>query len=251
MEGWFAQREISRSRLHPPDQNGKSAVMCGRYTLTKEEKRLLERYGNPPGYQEAFRPRFNIAPTQQALVFLIEENPVLKNLRWGLIPSWAQDEKIGNQMINARCETVAEKPAFRAAFKKRRCLVVADGFYEWIKTPDGKAPVWITQRNHEPFCFAGLWESWRSPEGKDVRTFSIITTTANELLSCVHTRMPVILGEKDYNQWLDPKVADKDSLAKLLRPYASEAMQFYPVNTLVNNPRHDRAECIARKDAEF
>jgi putative SOS response-associated peptidase YedK len=232
--------------LNPTKQNGKNAGMCGRYTLTKEEKRLLERYGSPPGNREAFRARFNIAPTQQALVFLFEESPVLKNLRWGLIPFWAKDEKIGSQMINARCETVAEKPAFRAAFKKRRCLVVADGFYEWIKTPGGKEPVWITRRDHEPFCFAGLWESWTNPERKEIRTFSIITTTPNELLSCVHTRMPVILKEKDYDQWLDPKVADQDSLTKLLRPYASGVMQFYPVNKLVNDPRNDRAECIER-----
>lgn len=223
--------------------------MCGRYTLTQHERRLQERYGIIDREAELFLPRFNIAPTQQAPVLLWDDKPRLKLLRWGLIPFWAKDEKIGGQLINARSETVADKPAFRGAFKKRRCLVLSDGFYEWMKTPTGKVPVWITRKDQQPFCFAGLWENWRNAEGEDVLSFTILTTSANELLSQVHNRMPVILDEQAFDGWLDPARSDKGSLAGLLRPYPSDALQFYPVSTLVNSPRNDNPKCIERLSA--
>lgn len=217
--------------------------MCGRYTLTKFERRLQERYGIIDR-DTPFLPRFNIAPTQEAPVVLFDEKPQLKYLRWGLIPIWAKDSKIGNQLINARSETVAEKPAFRSAFKKRRCLVLTDGFYEWTKTPHGKAPVWITLKDQPMFCFAGLWENWKDPAGKLLQTFTIITTNANELLTPVHTRMPVILHEQDFDRWLDPHTDDSAALAALLQPFPSGAMHYREVSTLVNSPRNDDPRCI-------
>jgi putative SOS response-associated peptidase YedK len=222
--------------------------MCGRYTLTTEENRLERRHGVIVRFDgNRFLPRYNIAPTQLAPVALVsEEGLEVANLRWGLIPFWAKDAKIGNSLINARSETVAEKPAFRAAFKKRRCLVFTDGFYEWRKMPTGKIPVWITRKDKMHFYFAGLWEHWKNPEGEEVRTFTILTTTPNELLASVHDRMPVILDEKDHELWLDPKVNGKEALTPLLRPYPSDEMEFFSVSTLVNSPRNNDPKCIER-----
>ena len=221
--------------------------MCGRYTLTKEERRLQERYGIIE--HEPFQPRFNICPTQDAPVLLIDENPKIKSLRWGLIPFWAKDAKIGNSLINARCETIHEKPPYRAAFKKRRCLIPADGFYEWMKVPGGKQPMHIRLKNGEPFAFAGVWEFWKNAEEKPLLTFSIVTTEPNELLAQVHNRMPVIVAQNDYDQWLDPKLTAREQLESLFRPYPAEAMEFYPISTMVNNPRIEHPKCIERIEA--
>jgi putative SOS response-associated peptidase YedK len=165
-------------------------------------------------------------------------------MRWGLIPFWAKDEAIGNRMINARCETLGEKPAFRTAFTKRRCLVLADGFYEWARDGSSKQPVRITMADREPFAFAGLWDRWTRPDATEVRSFTIVTTEPNALLTAVHNRMPVILNERDWDQWLDPKVMRPDDLRPLLRPFASEPMAFYPVDRLVNSPANDRPTCL-------
>lgn len=218
--------------------------MCGRYTLTREERRLQERYAIID--REPFQARFNICPTQDAPVLLIDEQPRIKSLRWGLIPFWAKDEKIGNSLINARCETIHEKPAYRAAFKKRRCLIPADGFYEWMKVPGGKQPMHIRLTNQEAFAFAGVWEFWKNAEGNPLLTFSIVTTEPNELLAPVHNRMPVIVAENDYDQWLDPKLVAREQLESLFRPFPSSAMEFYPVSAIVNNPRHEHPKCIER-----
>ncbi len=165
-------------------------------------------------------------------------------LRWGLIPSWAKDSKIGAHCINAKAETVAEKPAFRMAFKERRCLVLADGFYEWQMQGKRKQPMWIGLKAKTPFAFAGLWEYWQPPEGALLETCTIITTEANAFMQPIHTRMPVILAPSSYDQWLDPGFADVAALTAFLRPCPNEDLMAYPVSTLVNNPRNDVRQCL-------
>lgn len=165
-------------------------------------------------------------------------------LRWGLIPSWAKDPRIGNQCINAKAETVAEKPSFRSAFKKRRCLVIATGFYEWQVQAHAKQPMWIGLKSRRPFAFAGLWEQWQPPDGAVIESCTIITTTPNDLMAPIHNRMPVILAPPSYDQWLDPAFQHIEPLNALLRPYPSEELTVCPVSTLVNNPRQDTPECL-------
>jgi putative SOS response-associated peptidase YedK len=169
-------------------------------------------------------------------------------MRWGLIPSWADDPAIGARMINARAETVAMKPAFRSAFRQRRCLVIADGFYEWRKLPRRKQPHYIRLRDRKPFAFAGLWERWtgsdRVGDAASVLSCTIITTAPNELIAPLHNRMPVILRSKDYGTWLDPDTTQCDVLEPLLCPYPPDEMEAYPVSTHVNNPSNDTPECI-------
>ncbi|HUK82266.1 MAG TPA: SOS response-associated peptidase [Verrucomicrobiae bacterium] len=238
--------------------------MCGRFTLTAEARSLAARFGvnYPRGFagpaavdststsadtaqsRPDLTPRYNIAPTQSVIVVNDTGQRQLVQMRWGLIPSWAKDESIGNRMINARAETIAEKPAFRAALKKRRCLIPADGFYEWQKQGKLKQPVRIVLKSREPFAFAGLWELWNSPEGEEVLSCTIITTTANELLKQVHERMPVILPREAEAEWLDPNIQDPEKLLPLLKPYRSELMEFYPVDRIVNSPSNDTPQCI-------
>jgi len=194
-----------------------------------------------------FTARYNIAPSQPVAAIRIEPGTTTRQLvllRWGLIPSWAKDPKIGHQCINAKAETVAEKPSFRAAFKARRCLVIATGFYEWQVQGPRKQPMWIGLKSHRPFAFAGLWEQWHPPEGADIESCTILTTDPNELLRPIHNRMPVILAPSTYDQWLDPTVHDAETLKSLIRPYPSEELTAYPVSTLVNNPRHDAPDCL-------
>jgi putative SOS response-associated peptidase YedK len=168
----------------------------------------------------------------------------MKQMRWGLIPSWAKDPSIGNRMINARAETIAEKPAFRAALKKRRCLIPADGFFEWQKLGNVKQPVRIVLKSRQPFGFAGLWEQWVAPDGEGILSCTIITTEANELLKPIHDRMPVILMQDVEAVWLDPKIQETEKLLPLLRQYPPEQMEFYPVSREVNSPAHDTPDCI-------
>jgi len=197
-------------------------------------------------------PRYNISPGQTvaAVVFDPERSPhELAMFRWGLVPSWAKDPKIGYRTINARGETVATKPSFRAAFKRRRCLIPADGFYEWKKLDARhKQPYYITRSDGRPFAFAGLYEHWSDPNGAPLDTCTIVTTEANEPMSAVHDRMPVMLAEADYDRWIDP-VQDAGELQSLLRPAPDDLLQFIPVSTTVNNPRNERPECIAPLDA--
>ena len=169
-------------------------------------------------------------------------------LHWGLIPSWAKDPKMGAKLINARAETVAEKPAFRTAFRQRRCLVLADGFYEWQtqENKKQKQPYYIRLNDWQPFAFAGLWERWQDAEGEVIESCTLLTTEANELMCPIHNRMPVILDPKDYDVWLDPEVKQADVLQSLLHPYASEKMTAYPVSKAVNKPSNDTAECIEK-----
>lgn len=217
--------------------------MCGRYTLRTPPAELAEFFGL---FREPdVRPRYNIAPTQSVLAIRFDENatprePVL--LRWGLIPSWADDAKIGSRMINARADTVATKPAFRAAFKRRRCLVAADGYYEWKQLDDGKQPYLIGRTAGGPMAFAGLWESWTKGE-EPIESCTIITTDANEAIGAIHDRMPVILPPEEYDRWLDPQ-SDAQELGGLLAPYPLDDLAARPVSRTVNNPRNDSAACI-------
>ncbi|WP_138498841.1 SOS response-associated peptidase [Nostoc sp. PA-18-2419] len=219
--------------------------MCGRFTLNQSAEALAKVFDVqqlpdlPTGY--------NIAPTQ--IVATVLQNPESKKrefqqLHWGLIPSWAKDPGMGAKLINARAETVAEKPAFRSAFKHRRCLVLADGFYEWQRQQGKKQPFYFRLQDGQPFGFAGLWEKWHSPANEEIISCTILTTAANELLQSIHERMPVILEPQDYELWLDSQQQTPQTLQQLLRPYPAPAMTAYPVSTLVNNSRHHSPECI-------
>jgi putative SOS response-associated peptidase YedK len=191
--------------------------------------------------------RYNVAPTQKIPIVREEgEKKRFAIARWGLIPHWAKDMKIGYSMINARAETVASKPAFRNAFRYRRCLIPADGFYEWQVIPGSKAkqPWFIVFEDREPKAFAGLWERWRSPEGEESESCSIIVTDANELMSPIHERMPVILAPEDWDVWLESETKDAQALQNLLKPYPAEDMKVWPVSTKVNSPRNDSVECL-------
>ncbi len=218
--------------------------MCGRFTYAKEFREIRIRYNVDRDFP-LFRPRYNIAPGQEvAVVFNRDGGRSLGMMHWGLIPSWAKDPSIGNKMINARAETLSEKPSFKRLIAKRRCLVLSDGFYEWRKEGKRKAPMRIRLKTGEPFGFAGLWDSWRKPDGSDLQTFTIITTEANELLKPIHDRMPVILPEEAEQQWLGFDVKDTSELLSLLKPYPSDLMEAYDVSLLVNSPRNDLPECI-------
>ena len=219
--------------------------MCGRFSQTASPETIAQRFQltDPP----LFTPRYNVAPSQPIAAIRIDPDTATRTLvmlRWGLIPSWAKDPKIGLQCINAKAETVAEKPSFRSAFKKRRCLVVATGFYEWQVQGRTKQPLWIGLQSKRPFAFAGLWEHWKPAEEEPLETCTIITTEPNELMRPIHNRMPVILAPMSYDQWLDPTFQHIEPLKALLRPYLSEELTAYPVSTFVNNPRHDAPQCL-------
>jgi len=219
--------------------------MCGRYTLFTDPDRLAERFqAELPA--DGLRPRYNAAPTQHLPVILNGAGPRrIERLQWGLIPFWAKDPGIGSRMINARAETVAEKPAFRAAFRKRRCLVPADGFYEWRKEPGGsKTPMRFTRADGAPFAFAGLWETWDAPDGSPLRTFTIITGLPNELVAPVHDRMPAILLPEHEAIWLDDD-AEPAIWQDILRPYPSAAMTVAAASRRVNAVSNDDPGVLA------
>lgn len=219
--------------------------MCGRYSLTANAKKLAEAFADYAEVPEAISPRYNIAPSQPIAVIANNDRHEVEFFQWGLIPSWAKDPKIGNRMINARSETLAEKPSFRTAYRRRRCLVLADGFYEWRRNPDkSKTPMYIQLESQAPFAFAGLWEVWHSPQDDTVLSCTIITTQPNDLLATIHNRMPVILPSQAYAQWLDPAEQKPDELQSLLTPFPADEMTAYPVSTTVNNPRNDVAACV-------
>jgi len=219
--------------------------MCGRFTLTVDPAELQDTFADF-AFPQKFAPRFNIAPTQPVLAIPNDGRNAADFFIWGLIPSWAKDPSIGNRLINARGETLAEKPSFRGSYKYKRCLILADGFYEWKKLPGTKTkiPHFIHMKNRQPFAFAGLWDEWHSPDGSQVRSCTIITISPNEMMASLHDRMPVILSHDAYAQWLDASPRTPDSLQPLIKPYPSDEMAAYPVSTLVNNPKNDRAECV-------
>lgn len=217
--------------------------MCGRFTLAISPELLAEVIGEIEA--ERIQPRYNIAPTQQVAVIRLDAGGKrhLAYLRWGLIPPWAKDAAVGNHMINARSETVAEKPAFRHAFRSRRCLVPASGFFEWKEEGGRKQPLYVHMKDGGPMIFAGLWESWKSPEGETVESCTILTTSSNGLIRPLHDRMPVILGRNDWDIWLSCE-ATREQLTPLFQPYPSELLAMYPVGTGVNSPRNDSPELI-------
>jgi putative SOS response-associated peptidase YedK len=219
--------------------------MCGRFTLTVNPAELQDTFSNFI-FPEKFAPRFNIAPSQPLLAIPNDGANKADFFVWGLIPMWAKDPAMGNRLINARGETVAEKPSFRGSFKYKRCLILADGFYEWkanlgTKT---KTPYFIHMRDRKPFVFAGLWDAWESPDGSSIKTCTIITTEPNELMKPIHNRMPVILHTRDYAKWLDASPQTPDSLLPLIKPFPADDMAAYPVSTLVNKPSNDKPELV-------
>jgi putative SOS response-associated peptidase YedK len=220
--------------------------MCGRYSLIVDASVLAGVFEiNPPA---GLKPRFNIAPTQTVpIVRAGREAPrEWTEVRWGLVPSWAKDPKIGARMINARGETVAEKPSFRSAVTRRRCLIPADGFYEWVKTDSGKQPHYIHFEDGRAFAFAGLWESWHKGNDEPLDTCTIITTTPNDLVAGLHDRMPVILPPEIFTEWLTPDPLAPDRLKDLLAPHPATNMEAYPVSIHVNKPANDDPECVFR-----
>ncbi len=221
--------------------------MCGRYRLSRR-KQLVEEYFDASG-DDDWIPRYNIAPTQPVPV--IRQHPkeprrVLSLMRWGLVPSWSKDMSGSAGMINARSETAATKPAFRDPMKFRRCLVPADGFYEWKKFGQSKQPYCFEVRDGELFAFAGLWDGWKDPSGQWIRSCSILTTTPNSVTSQVHDRMPVILSKDDYELWLDPGMTNVDAVSELLRPFDARLMRAYPVSSRINHVQNDDQECSVR-----
>ena len=219
--------------------------MCGRFTLTVDPAELQERFENytfPP----RFAPRFNVAPTQPVLAIPNDGENTADFFVWGLIPMWAKDPSIGSRLINARGETLAEKPTFRGGLKYKRCLILADGFYEWKSAGASKTktPYFIHMKDRKPFAFAGLWDSWNSPDGSLIKTCTIITTEPNELVSIIHNRMPVILHPRDYDKWLDISPQPPDNLKPLIKPFPAEERTASPVSTLVNKPGNDAPELV-------
>lgn len=220
--------------------------MCGRYTLSTPSDDLALLFDISE--LMPLPPRYNLAPTQEAAVVRVKESGGprrLDLLKWGLIPYWAKEAAIGNKLINARSETVIEKASFKTSFKKKRCLIPADGFYEWKKEGKLKQPYLIHRKDAKPFAFAGLWSIWRDPErGQPVETFTILTTDANDLMRPLHDRMPVILDRENFDFWLDPKIEDMEKLQSLLVPHSSEDFEVFPVSRTVNSPANDRPDCI-------
>lgn len=217
--------------------------MCGRYTFTQTPNPDL--IVLPEEGFKTLTPNYNVAPGQLCPVIPQDDPKSIHLFQWGLIPYWAKDEKMGFKMINARSETVATKPAFRDPIRRSRCLVWADGFYEWKKDISGKQPFRITLKTGNPFFFAGISDRWRSPEGKIIETFSVLTTEPNELMMDIHDRMPVIFTESEKNQWLDPTLST-DSVLSLLRPFDASLMEAYPVSPSVGNVRNNSANLVER-----
>jgi putative SOS response-associated peptidase YedK len=220
-------------------------LMCGRYRLSRR-KEMIEEYFSTVSGEDDWNPRYNIAPTQPVPV--IRQNPKeprreLSLLRWGLIPSWAKDSSIGAQTINARTETANTKPAFRDALKSRRCLIPADGFYEWQRRDKAKQPYCFEVNDGELFAFAGLWDRWKDPNGQWIKSCSILTTTPNAVASSVHDRMPVILDPDNYDLWLDPGMTNVEAVSEMLKPYDARQMRCYPISTRINHVANDDAEC--------
>ncbi len=220
--------------------------MCGRFTQASPGETVAALFELPEA--PALAPRYNIAPTQDVAAVRADTagRRELVHLHWGLIPSWARDRAMGARMINARAETLAEKPAYRNALRSRRCLIVADGFYEWQKVGSRKQPWFVAFRDRRPFGFAGLWERWHGEGDTPVESCTIVTTTPNDLIAPLHDRMPVILDPGSFASWLNPALRDADRLAELLRPHTAAPMEAHPVGLLVNNPANDDPRCIER-----
>ncbi|WP_429845606.1 SOS response-associated peptidase [Brevibacillus sp. FIR094] len=218
--------------------------MCGRFTLVTNLELWNARF-QIEVIPFDIQPRYNIAPGQLIPAIISDQGKRrIGQLKWGLVPSWAQDEKSGYKMINARSETLTEKPAFRKLFERKRCIIPADGFYEWMKLGKAKHPMRIMMKSGEPFAFAGLFDTWSSPIGDKLHTCTIVTTKPNDVVADIHDRMPVILRQEDEGMWLDREKFDSNLLQSLLVPYDSDMMRAYPVSTMVGSPKIDLPECI-------
>jgi putative SOS response-associated peptidase YedK len=222
--------------------------MCGRFSLTGPDPLVIADVFGATDVPE-LPARYNIAPTQPVATVVHDRQRGVNRveiMRWGLIPSWAKDPAIGNRMINARADTLPEKPSYRGPLRCHRCLILADGFYEWQAGPDGKQPMFIHLKDRALFGLAGLWDVWRSPDGTPLITCTIITTEPNALMAEIHNRMPVILPREDFAAWLDPQRTDAAQVMPLLRPYPAEEMACYPVSRRVNSPANDDPTLIER-----
>jgi putative SOS response-associated peptidase YedK len=251
--GEFGHKIVSTSSLLISISFVKIAViggvpMCGRFTLTAEFHEIIDRFAIEAAIEEElYLKSYNVAPSHSVLSVINDgEKNRLGYLKWGLIPSWSKDEKIGSKLINARAETLAEKPSFRDAFRKRRCLVLADGFYEWKRHENGtKTPMRIKLKSNEVFAMAGIWERWK--KGNDtIFTCTVITTSPNELMSNIHDRMPVILHKDDEQTWLNSEFQDSQLLSKYFQPFPQELMEAYEVSSLVNSPKNNGSQCIEK-----
>lgn len=221
--------------------------MCGRFRLSRRKQIIEEHFETAP-WDDDWSPRYNIAPTQPIPVIRQHPKEPIRQvslMKWGLVPSWAQDTSGAARMINARSETAAEKPAFRDSLRLRRCLIPADAFYEWKRIVTRKQPYCFEVNDGELFAFAGLWDGWKNAEGQWIKTCSILTTTPNAVTSAVHDRMPVILRKDDYDVWLDPGMKNVDSASELLKPYDPSLMRCYPISTRINHVANDDEECSA------
>lgn len=220
--------------------------MCGRFTSFLSPEIIASTYGvSAPPLLEA---SYNVAPSQNVMAIRQQTDGRREAaiVRWGLIPSWAKDSSIGNKLINARCETVAEKPSFRTAIRQRRCIVPASGFFEWAATTKEKIPHYVTKSDGSPLSIAGILEIWKNPAGELIESCTLLTTEANTLMATIHERMPVILHQADLDLWLDRSFTEQKELQRLYKPYPSELMQEWPVSTFVNSPAHNSEECIQR-----
>lgn len=223
--------------------------MCGRFTLTASIDQILDRFDIQAFLdEENYLPSFNIAPSQLVLAVINDgTSNRMGFLKWGLIPPWAKDMSIGHKMINARAETLTEKPSFQKPFQKKRCLIIADSFYEWKRNDDKtKTPMRIKLKDDNLFAMAGLWDKWKSPEGQTVFSCSVITTAPNELMKDIHDRMPVILKPEDEHTWLDPSIMDPNFLKRFLGPFDKEQMEAYEVSSLVNSPKNNTIDLIQK-----
>ncbi|GIN20082.1 SOS response-associated peptidase [Siminovitchia fordii] len=223
--------------------------MCGRFTLTATFPKIINRFEIQNLFDEdLYSPNYNVAPSQSVLAVINDGTyNRLGYLRWGLIPYWANDPKIGYKMINARAETLNEKPSYRNAYKKRRCLILADSFYEWKRHKDkSKTPMRIKLKSDDLFAMAGLWETWKSTEGESIHSCTVITTKPNELVKDIHDRMPVILKPEDESVWLDKSITDTDRLNDLLAPLPEDLMEAYEVSSLVNSPKNNSPNLIQK-----
>lgn len=219
--------------------------MCGRYTLTLTKDGIRAEIPTIGSFGMPWRPRYNIAPSQIVPAISSEQPDAVTDLRWGLIPSWAKDPAIAQRLINARAESLTEKPSFREAYRKRRCLILADGFYEWHTEGRKKIPIYFRLKSKKLFTFAGLWETWTPSGGEKIRTCTIVTTEANPLVRRFHARMPVIVPADARSSWLDIARSSAKELEKIVMPYEAVEMEAFPVSSVVNQPLNDAPDCIA------
>jgi putative SOS response-associated peptidase YedK len=217
--------------------------MCGRFSRKATLQAIIDEF-EIEEVNGTIEPSYNVAPGQDVAVILKDESRKLGLLKWGLIPSWSKDPAIGNRMINARAESLADKPSFKQPLRRKRCLIIADGFFEWKKEGKQKIPMYIFLKNQKPFAFAGLWDTWTSPDGNKISTCIVITTEPNELLKKIHNRMPVILTKKHFDLWLDRNVQDEQMVLPLLQPYAEKDMDMYEVSRAVNSPKNNSPELL-------